>query len=90
MKATIEIDDELYRQLKATAALRGCKVKQLVAEGVRMILRNTDAPQRFQRLRLPIVKSQKPGTLKLTNSMITEHEARIDAGNGKQTASKPG
>jgi len=81
MKATIEFDDDLYRQLKATAALRGSKVKELVAEGVRMVLGNADAPQRFQRLKLPIVKSRKPGTLKLTNKMIAEHEAGIDAGN---------
>lgn len=46
-----------------------------------MILRNKDAPQRFRRLQLPIVKSRMPRTLKLTNSMIAEHEARIDVGN---------
>ena len=81
MKATIEFDDELYRQLKATAALRGSKVKELVAEGVRMVLRNSDTPRRLKRIQLPIVKSRKPGTLKLTNKMIAEHEAGIDAGN---------
>ena len=81
MKATIELDDELYRQLKATAALRGAKVKELVAEGVRMVLRHADTPPPLRRLKLPIVKSRKPGTLKLTNHMIAEHEAGIDAGN---------
>jgi hypothetical protein len=81
MKATIEFDDELYRQLKATAALRGSKVKELEADGVRMVLRQVETPQRFRRLKLPIVKSRKPGTLKLTNQMIAEHEAGIDAGN---------
>lgn len=80
MKATIEFEDELYRQLKATAALRGRKVKELVAEGVRMLLRHPDTPARFRRVKLPIVKSRKPGTLKLTNQMIAEHEAGIDAG----------
>jgi len=79
MKATIEFDDDLYRQLKATAALRGRKVKELVAEGVRMVLRHADTPQRICRLKLPVVKSRKPGTLKLTNAMIAEHEAGIDA-----------
>jgi hypothetical protein len=79
MKATIEFDDDLYRQLKATAALRGSKVKELVAEGVRMVLRAGDAPRRSRRIKLPIVKSRKPGTLKLTNEMIAEHEARLDA-----------
>jgi len=38
MKATIELDDALYRQLKAAAALQGRKVKELVAEGVRRVL----------------------------------------------------
>ena len=75
MKATIEFNDELYRQLKATAALRGSKVEELVAEGVRMVLRHVDAPPRSRRLKLPIVKSRKPGTLKLTNKMIAEHES---------------
>ena len=38
MKATIDFDDTLYRQLKAEAALRGRKVEELVAEGVRRVL----------------------------------------------------
>ena len=78
MKATIELDDELYRQLKATAALRGSKVKELVAEGVRLVLRQPET-KRFKRLKLPVVKSRKPGTLKLTNKMIAIHEAGLDA-----------
>jgi hypothetical protein len=81
MKATIEFDDELYRQLKATAALRGSKVKELVAEGVRLVLRHPDTSKRVRRLKLPIVKSKKPGTLKLTGKMIAEYEAGMDAGN---------
>jgi hypothetical protein len=38
MKTTIELPDELYRQAKATAALRGRKLKDLVAEGLRLVL----------------------------------------------------
>jgi hypothetical protein len=41
VKATIEIDDELYRQVKAAAAIRGRKVKDLVAEGLRFVLRSS-------------------------------------------------
>jgi hypothetical protein len=81
MKATIELEDELYRQLKATAALRGRRVKELAAESVRLVLQGASSPQRLRRLKLPIVKSRKPGTLKLTNELIAKHEARIDAGN---------
>lgn len=38
MKATIEFEDDLYRQLKATAALRGRKIRELVNEAVRKSL----------------------------------------------------
>lgn len=38
MKTTVEIPDDLYRRAKAEAALRGCKLKDLVEEGLRLIL----------------------------------------------------
>ena len=61
--------------------MRGTNVRELVAEGVRMVLRQAGTPQHSRRVKLPMVKSKRPGTLKLTNQMIAEHEARIDAGN---------
>lgn len=44
MKATIEFEDELYRRLKATAALRGMKVRELVNDAVRKSLQNPWSP----------------------------------------------
>lgn len=41
MKTTVELPDTLYRQAKAEAALRGRKLKDLVEEGLRLVL---DAP----------------------------------------------
>jgi hypothetical protein len=87
MKATIEIDDELYRQVKATAAIRGRKVKDLVAEGLRTVLRSSPAGLRTRRIQLPIVKSKKPGTLRIGNEMIAEIEARLDIGH--ESSSSP-
>jgi hypothetical protein len=80
MKATIEFDDELYRQLKAVAALRGAKIKELVAEGVRLVLRGADTQMKTRRIKLPAVKSRKPGTLRLTNKMIAAYEADLEVG----------
>ena len=80
MKATIEFDDDLYRQLKATAVLRGSKIKELVAEGIRMVLRRSDAPPPAPRISLPMVRSRKPGSLPLTGRMIAEQEAALDTG----------
>ena len=41
MKMTVELPDAIYRQAKAEAALRGRKLKDLIEEGLRLIL---DAP----------------------------------------------
>jgi hypothetical protein len=80
MKATIEIDDDLYRQVKAAAAIRGRKVKDLVAEGLRTILRSSRPALPARRIQLPFVKSKKAGTLRLSNEMIAEAEALLDTG----------
>ena len=38
MKTTIELPDELYRRAKAVARRRGRKIKDLVEEGLRMVV----------------------------------------------------
>jgi hypothetical protein len=38
VKTTIEVPDELYRRAKAEAALRGRKLKDLIEEGLRLVL----------------------------------------------------
>lgn len=48
MKTTVEISDDLYRRAKATAALRGRKLKDLVEEGLRLVV---DAPRKAGRKR---------------------------------------
>ena len=48
MKTTIEVPDDLYRRAKSMAALRGQKLKDLVAEGLRLIL---EAPRQARRQR---------------------------------------
>lgn len=39
MKTMIEVPDALYRRAKAAAALRGRKLKDLVAEGLRLVIK---------------------------------------------------
>ena len=38
MKTTIEVPDELFRRAKVEAALRGRKLKDLVEEGLQLVL----------------------------------------------------
>lgn len=46
MKTTVEVPDELYRRAKAEAALRGSKLRDLIAEGLRLVL---EAPRQTRR-----------------------------------------
>ena len=46
MKTTVELPDTLYRQAKAEAVLRGRKLKDLVEEGLRIVLEAPPAPAR--------------------------------------------
>mgnify|MGYP001395023862 CR=1 FL=1 len=38
MKTTVEVPDDLYRRAKSEAALHGRKLKDLVEEGLRLVL----------------------------------------------------
>ncbi len=42
MKTTVDLPDELLRQAKAEAALRGKKLRELVQEGLERVLREPD------------------------------------------------
>ncbi len=46
MKTTVELPDDLYRRAKAEAALRGRKLRDLVEEGLRLVL---EAPRKSRR-----------------------------------------
>jgi hypothetical protein len=48
MKTTIELPDALYRRAKASAALNGRKLKDLIEEGLRLVL---EAPRKRRRQR---------------------------------------
>lgn len=45
MRTTVDIPDELFRRAKSEAALRGCKLKDLVEEGLRLALEKDQAKQ---------------------------------------------
>lgn len=38
MRTTIDLPDELFRRVKSEAALRGQKLKDLIEEGLRLVL----------------------------------------------------
>jgi predicted component of type VI protein secretion system len=50
MKTTVEVPDDLYRRAKAEAALRGRKFRELVEEGLRLVLETPRKPRRNSNL----------------------------------------
>ncbi len=71
MRTTVDIPDPIYRELKAKAASEGRSVRELILRGAEGTLRRRRAKPRG-RVRLPIVRSKRPGTLDLDNAKIFE------------------
>ena len=61
MKATIDLDEALYRRLKVEAARRGRTVRELVAEGIRAVI---DAPPDADSARSAATPATWDGVLK--------------------------
>jgi hypothetical protein len=72
VRTTVDIPSPLYRQLKAKAALQGSSVKELILRGVKAELNSTLEKKAGYRVSLPLIKSKKPGSLKLTNRQIND------------------
>lgn len=70
MRTTLDIPDETYRQVKVFAAQRGTTVRQLVLDGLAIVAR--PAPKPAKKFALPVIKSSRPGSLKLTNEQVDE------------------
>jgi hypothetical protein len=72
MKTTVEIPDDLFREAKATAARNGTTLKDLVADGLRLVLGKSLS--RGRRLKLPLIPG-KPRAPRLTAAKVKEIEA---------------
>ena len=69
MRTTVEIPDRVYRRLKTRAASEGSSAKELILRGVEQVLGEVPRKSR-RRVRLPIVRSKKPGRVQLDNAKI--------------------
>ena len=72
MRTTVELPDEVFRQVKVLAAHRGVTVKSLVQGAIEEEIRRARSRPARRRLRFPILSSKEPGTLKLTNAQIED------------------
>lgn len=79
MKATIEIEDDLYHRLEVEATSRGRDVKDLLNEGVRLVLASLPkSPIRRTRVKLPLIDSGRPGKLNIPDDIASRIEMEAD------------
>ena len=74
MRTTLDLPDELFRQLKARAALTGTAVKELLTSFVESGLRQASRPPSRRRSALPII----PRGRKVVANVNAEVMARLD------------
>jgi len=70
MRTTIDIPAPLYKRLKARAANDGSSAKRLILRGVEQVLREKRSGTRRKRIQLPLVRSKRPGKVRIDNARI--------------------
>lgn len=64
MRTTVDIPDELFRRAKSEAALQGRKLKDLVEDGLRLVLENSNDAAKAARQSRPKPKPSAHDLLK--------------------------
>jgi len=70
MRTTIEIPDDIYKDVKRLAVDENTTVKQIVLGALESALRARIPDPPRKRLKLPIIHSKNPGTLDIDNERI--------------------
>jgi hypothetical protein len=72
MEMTVKLPDGLVEELKALAARRGTTLDALTASALECEVAPARENRPRHRVRLPLISSQHPGSLNLTNAQIEE------------------
>ena len=74
MRTTVDIPDPLYREMSVRAANEGTTLRELILDGIAIKLGSGNAASgESGRPRFPVIRSQKPGTLKLGEEGVYEY-----------------
>jgi hypothetical protein len=79
VKTTLEIPDDLFREMKAAAALRGIKLRDLVTEAICGHLARMKKPDSRWSQRLPPPPKVAKSEMRRIHQLIEEESERIDA-----------
>jgi hypothetical protein len=78
MRTTVELPDELLRRAKVQAALQGRPLKDLIADGLKLLLRTSGArsPVTPRHIPFPIIKPKDPAR-RLTPEIVAAAEEQL-------------
>jgi len=79
MKTTLELPDDLFREMKAAAALRGMKLRDFVTGAISEQLARMKKQSSSWSRRLPPVPPVSKRELKRIHRLIEEDSERIDS-----------
>ena len=71
MRTTVDLSEPLFRRMKATAALRGISIKDLITTAIESEILKRQSSNDYS-VQLPLIHSKHPGTLDLTNAEIED------------------
>jgi hypothetical protein len=71
MRTTIDLPNDLFRQAKSKAALRGKTLKEFVQAAIEKEISATTQRASY-RVKLPLIKSKNPKSLSLRNAEIED------------------
>jgi hypothetical protein len=72
VRTTIDIPDETYKRVKIFAAEKNSSVRQLVLDGLDLLMLQRNSQPPASRLKLPLVRSARTDTLEIDNEKIYE------------------
>ncbi len=58
MRTTIDLPDALYRKTKATAALRGISMKELIVGAVEAQVKNSNSSKKPHKVKFPLIPAR--------------------------------
>ena len=79
MKVSIDIPDELYREVKIAAAKHKTTIKDLVAEGLKLILLGEGNTLKPEQIQFPLIDAGTPGTLTIADDAANQLEVFEDS-----------
>jgi hypothetical protein len=70
VRTTIDIPDDTYKTIKRLAVEENTTVRQIMLDALQMAIQKRLAQPPPRRMKLPIIRSSRPGTLDIDNEKI--------------------